>query len=168
MSSRYELAEDGLTYKFTTASGDLYIAYFTEFILTTKDGGELCIPMFGFERKSLHLLQETKIHFDEKVKNTLQYLIREFFRVNPEQGFVYICSQDGGKQRARHVTFSRWFNDLGESYAKYDSPEQYNVDTFYSSLIVLNANTNKEKYVNAFFHTIEIWMGHEAVRESMR
>ncbi|RXK86957.1 DUF6169 family protein [Filimonas effusa] len=166
MSSRYNLAEDGLTYKFTTASGDLYIAYFTEFILTTKDGGELCIPMFGFERKSQHLLQESRMHFDEKVKNTLQHLIREFFRLNPDKGVVYICSQDGGKQRARHVTFSRWFNDLGDAYAKYDSPEEYNENTFYSSLILLNANAEKEQYIDAFFHTIEIWMGHEAARKN--
>lgn len=159
MSNRYNILSAGFEYKFTTTAGDVYTAYFTEYTLITYDHSELVVPMFGFHRQSAPRKERQGIEKDEKVKCTIQFILTEFFRLNPDNGVIYICANDDGKQLGRHLTFSKWVEEMGPAYIKYDSPEVYAKDNFHSSLIVLEANAEKEKFVNAFYYSIGYWMG---------
>lgn len=161
MSDRYELttSEDGLTYQFTTDFGEQYIAYFTEFTLRDFSDMEFMVPMFGFEPRNAGMDKGKRI-FDRKIKNTIQYIIQEFFTKNPENSILYLCSQEDEKARQRKVTFSGWFQELDtDTYIKCDSPKELSFDKFYCSIILLKDNPNKDYLISAFYYTINYWMG---------
>jgi len=150
-------AVEGQDYQFTTQSGDKYTAWFTEFFLQTQDQNELLIYSFGFEcsRNST----ESSLRFDTRIKATIQNIIIEFFKKHPNDAILYICSSADGKARNRHITFSNWFNEFGNNFTKCDSQIQYEGNDFYSSIIILNDNPQKDYLIDAFFFTIEYWMG---------
>jgi hypothetical protein len=51
--------------------------------------------MFGFSRKLALRNKGEGIAKDAKVKATILHIFTEFFRLNPDNGVVYICSQEG-------------------------------------------------------------------------
>ena len=59
MSGRYEIssAQDGTSYHFVTDSGNVYTAYFTEFILMDDNGNDLPVLSFGL---ACHLADQSK------------------------------------------------------------------------------------------------------------
>ena len=159
MSSRYDFtsSDDEESYQFTTESGDKFTVWFTDFFLRNEEGKDIQIYSFGFDRLRNSLDSPNK--FDAKVKATILNIITEFFRKNPHNAVLYICMPADGKARNRHITFSRWFNELGNNFTKCDSPIRYAEHDFYSSLIVLNNNPQKNVFIDAFFFSVEYWMG---------
>lgn len=159
MSSRYNLtlSEEGQSYRFTTDAGNQYTAWFTEFFLQNERGEEFKISSFGFDR--LKVPEEPVIRFDPKVKSTIQHIISTFFAKNSEDAVLYICLPGDGLAKSRHITFDRWFNELGQQFIKYDSHVKYTEDDFYSSLILLANNPCKDILIDAFNYTLIYWMG---------
>ncbi|HET7119078.1 MAG TPA: DUF6169 family protein [Hanamia sp.] len=102
---------------------------------------------------------ESSLRFDTRIKATIQNIIIEFFRKHPNDAILYICSSTDGKARNRHITFSSWFNDFSNDFTKCDSQLKYKENEFYSSIIILNDNPQKHTLINAFYFTIEYWMG---------
>lgn len=103
--------------------------------------------------------EEPTIRFDPGIKSTIQYIISAFFANNPEDAVLYICLPGDGLARSRHITFDRWFNELGHQFIKHDSHVKYAKDDFYSSLILLASNPRKDILIDAFNYTLIYWMG---------
>lgn len=158
MSNHYDLSltKDGKAYQFITDNGDRYVAYFTEFILQNSNGEDIVLSSFGFTKETVSSLQKER--FDPKVKATILFLIQEFFDKNPGEGVLYICLDNDDKGRNRHITFSKWFRELGGDYEKYDAPVSSRAFGLYSSLIVPKASPQKFELKEAFYYTIEYWM----------
>ncbi len=150
------LTADGKAYQFTTDTGEVYIAYFTEFTLGNTNGEDIIITSFGFEKSTAS--KNEKERYDAKVKATIQFIIKEFFDKFPDSGVLYLCLNNDERARNRHITFSKWFHELGDAYEKYDSPSIYREDGFYSSLVLKSLSSRKKELREAFYHTIEYWM----------
>jgi hypothetical protein len=119
LSARYDtiLLSDGSGYQFTTSGGDIYIAYFTEFTLIDSDQNEILATSFGFVNKGAG-----KSHrYDVKIKNTIIHLIMEFFENQDDAAILYICINNNGRERNRHITFGRWFNEMNNDFERYSS-----------------------------------------------
>ena len=91
MSVRYdvEILADGARYEFITSAGDIYIAYFTEFILLDPFEEELSVASFGFNCKRFD--EEKRQRHDGWVKLTIIHIIKEFFNEQTENAILYIC-----------------------------------------------------------------------------
>lgn len=158
MSNHYDLSitPDGKAYQFTTSKGDYYIAYFTEFTLQNSRNEEMVIPCFGFEKRSSTTSKRER--YDARVKATILYIVREFFQRNPDKGVLYLCMNSDEKARNRHITFNKWFLELGTDYEKHDSPSSYQAVGLYSSIVVSSMSDQKSAIIEAFFYTIDYWM----------
>jgi hypothetical protein len=107
LSARYkiEVLKDNAGYKFVTFSGDIYVAYFTEFILLDTAEQDVPIVSFGFTRKRA---DEGQRHgHDIKVKYTIIQIIKDFFNDQSENVFLYICINNDGRARNRQITFNK-------------------------------------------------------------
>jgi hypothetical protein len=144
---------DEKSYQFETSSGALYFAYFSEFILTKADYGELNIFSFGFSRSGTGISVKSK--YDPRIRLTVLFLINNFFKLNSKNSILYLCLNNDGKAKYRHRTFNQWFGDLDRKFIKH----QIVSNDFYSSIILLKSNPLKEEIINAFKHTINIYWG---------
>jgi hypothetical protein len=157
LSARYEInrSEDGTTYHFITSSGNTYIAYFTEFTLQDENGAEVPALSFGFSCKLTN--EEKPQRYDVKIKHTIIYIVNEFFGAQPADAILYLCMNQDGKAKNRHITFDRWFKEASEELEKYNSPNESAKHNFYGSILVKSTNPDKQKFIDAFYFTIEVW-----------
>jgi hypothetical protein len=162
LSNRYELttSDDGLSYQFSSASGDVYYAYFTLFFLQNKQGEEIEIFSFGFDRKETGF--SVQRGFDPLVKATIQHILLDFFKQNHESAAIYVCLTTDGKARNRKITFAKWFNELADDFVKFDSYTQYEEDNFYSSIIIAKNNPYKNSLIEAYYYSLDYWMGSDS------
>ena len=156
MSARYEveIPPDGAGYKFTTSSGDIYIAYFTEFILLDPSEQEISVVSFSFNRKRA---DEKRQRHDNKVKHTIIHIIKEFFNEQTENAILYICMNSDGKARNRQITFNGWYNEFSEDFEKHNSSEAHGKLGFYGSILFKKNNPSKQKLIDSFYFTINYW-----------
>jgi hypothetical protein len=110
-SSRYDIiSSDDAIYTFKTERGVLYQLLF-------KDGSSLLIKhqgLFGFFEFSFEPLDnqlDTRVKFDEKIRNTIEDLLFQFFE-NPDKVLYYVCDSSDNRQLVRQRLFKRWFNEL--------------------------------------------------------
>lgn len=157
MSSRYEFEKlsNGAGYKFITSSGDIYIAYFTEFVLLAPTGNDLVVLSFGFTCKRSD--NKKHQHYDIKVKQTIIFIIKEFFEEQNENAILYICINNDEKARNRQITFNSWFNEFNVDLEKHNSHESLGSLGFYSSILFKRNNPNKQNLIAAFYFTLEYW-----------
>jgi len=157
LSSPYEFEKlkNGAGYKFVTSSGDIYIAYFTEFVLLDQSERDISVVSFGFNCKRAD--EEKRQHFDEKVKQTIIYIIKEFFDEQGENAILYMCMNNDGKARDRHIIFNRWFNEFKEGFEKHNSSEVNGKLGFYGSILLKKGNPDKQKLIDSFYFTINYW-----------
>jgi hypothetical protein len=158
LSNHYDLSStpDGKAYQFITNKGERYVAYFTEFVLQAPDGKDIVIPSFGFEKQTI--TSSKGEGYDDRVKATILFIIQEFFEKNPDNGVLYLCYNNDGKARNRHITFGKWFRELDAAYEKFDSPVAYRSAGLYSSLITSKMSERTAQLKTAFYFTIEYWM----------
>ncbi|MGX5690359.1 DUF6169 family protein [Arcticibacter tournemirensis] len=148
-----EKADDGTSYKFTTTSGLVYVAYFTEFILLDVNGEEIQVVSFGF---ACDRPDETKRH-DSRVKLTIIHIVEEFFATQSDEALLYMCMDGDGKGRNRYITFGRWFREAGGLLEKYNFASRDPKARFYSSIILSSGNPQKQRMIDAFYYTISYW-----------
>jgi hypothetical protein len=155
LSVRYDVekADDGTSYQFTTSSGIIYVAYFTEFTLMESDGDEIRAVSFGF---ACDRSDQVRRH-DGRVRQTIVYIIEEFFKAQPDDAMLYMCMDSDGRGRNRHITFSRWFRDVDSELEKHNFASKDQEEAFYSSIIIKSSNPQKQRIVNAFYYTINYW-----------
>jgi len=155
LSARYEIApgDDGASYRFTTISGLTYIAYFTEFFMMNEDQEEITTYSFGFTCDRMEDIQR----HDTRVKQTIIYIIQDFFDNQPEDVLLYMCMTDDGRARNRHIAFGRWFRDVNESLEKHNFTYRDDNSEFYSSILLKTTNPNKKRFIDAFYFTNQYW-----------
>lgn len=157
MSARYdvEILADGAGYKFITSSGDLYIAYFTAFVLLDPAEQEVPVVSFGFNRKRAD--EKQRQCYDSKIKNTIIHIIEAFFYDQSDSAILYICFNGDGKARNRHIVFSKWYKEFSKDFEKHNSSETHGKLGFYGSIVFEKSNPNKVKLVDSFYFTINYW-----------
>ena len=157
MSSLYEFEKlkDGAGYRFVTLAGDIYIAYFTEFILLDRSGRDISVVSFGFNCQRAN--QDKRHPYDSKVKQTIIYIIKEFFDDQDENAILYLCINNDGKARERQIIFNTWYNEFNEDFEKHNSSEVHGKLGFYGSILFKRSNPNKQKLIDSFYFTINYW-----------
>lgn len=155
MSARYEVerAIDGTSYNFKTSSGITYFAYFTEFVLLDSIEQELNIVSFGFTCDRMEAVKR----YDTKVKQTIIHIIEGFFASQPDNAVLYMCMDNDGKSRNRHITFGCWFREIESDLEKHNFTAKDPKAGFYSSLLLKSSNPEKERLIDAFYFTIHHW-----------
>jgi hypothetical protein len=155
LSALYEIngAIDGSSYQFTTSSGLIYIVYFTEFFLLDIDGHDLQVISFGFTCNNPDAIKT----YDNSVRDTIIHIIKEFFISQPNGALLYMCTGSDGRSRNRHITFGRWFHETDSELEKHNFAAQDPESSFYSSIILNISNPEKERIIEAFYHTIDYW-----------
>jgi hypothetical protein len=151
---KIHLLEDGSGYQFKTSSGDVYVAYFTEFTLLDSEENEIPVVSFGFACKRS---TEEKPRYDSKVKQTIVYIIQDFFNKQPDDAVLYMCMNNDGKARSRHVTFNNWYRELNTDLEKHSSSSEQGNSGFYGSILLKSNNPNKKKLIASFYFTIGYW-----------
>lgn len=155
MSNPYSLRQSVEGYYFVTEKGDEYFAYFTPFSLMDADGQLVETFSFGFECK--RSASSNRLQYDERAKLTLVQIIKAYFETNGENALLYICINNDGRARQRNITFNSWFSELGEGFEKYRSDGRTKKLCFYSTIFVKASNTEKQKFIDAFYYTIDYW-----------
>ncbi|AYL96369.1 DUF6169 family protein [Mucilaginibacter celer] len=148
-----EITEDK-EYRFTTSSGILYNAYFTEFTLIDPDENEIKVVSFGFTCKETI---STKRYYDSKVKHTIVYIINHFFETQPDDAVLYMFMTNDGKARNRHVTFNNWYHELNNNLEKHSSSSELGKKGFYASILFKTNNPQKKRLISSFYFTIDYW-----------
>lgn len=91
---------DNSTYQFITEGGILYVAYF---ICCSHYAPELTNTfMFNFENEGAART------IDLRVRETIVYIIDEFFK-NNQNSIIYICDSLDGRELARKRLFDQWY-----------------------------------------------------------
>lgn len=147
----YNLTRTKDGYTFTAISGLTYSLYFARYYLKDDNGNDIEATSFGFSREP-RVVRNRK--YDGKIKNTILYVILEFFQKNPDTGLVFICNNKDGYGRHRHITFSKWFREANTPIEKFDCGEIHTKDGFYTSFLVRPDNPLKDYYVDSFYMTI--------------
>ncbi|PWV47469.1 DUF6169 family protein [Chitinophaga sp. S165] len=141
--------EDG--HNFTAVSGLTYSLYFGCHYLKDDNGKDIKTTSFGFSHEPRAVRNRI---YDEKIKNTIQYVVLEFFQKNPDTGLIFVCNNADRYGRHRYITFSKWFKEVDAPIEKFDCGEIHTKGGFYTSFLVRPDNPLKEYYVDAFYLTI--------------
>lgn len=108
MSLRYnlEITEKGY-YKFTTELGVEYIAFFTEYSIQDSQGNNHKVFSFGFERSGQYISSKFSNKYDDRIKSTIVFIVREFFKQHGHEALIYSCFQEDEYARHRSIAFSK-------------------------------------------------------------
>jgi len=143
------LTEQG-SYIFTTDNGVEYVAFFTTCPIEDSDGNMHKAYSFGFERSGKYESEKFVHRYDEKIKHTIIFIIKEFFKLNGNDALIYFCFPDDEYARHRSITFSRWHSEaLSEEIQHLKKNTVINDDTYYGGILVLKENPLRELIVEA-------------------
>jgi len=120
--------------------------------LQDKNGTEVPALSFGFSCKLAN--EENPQRYDVKIKHTIIYIVNEFFGAQPADAILYLCMNQDGKAKNRHITFDIWFKEAAEELEKHNSPDESAKHNFYGSILVKSTNPYKQRYIDAFYFTI--------------
>jgi hypothetical protein len=140
-------------YVFTTSLGIEYSVAFSE-----ANVHFLNYPGFIAEI-SFYPLQGNSMAFDNKIRNTIVYLIVQFLESNPENALIFICDVTDHKHVARNKLFQRWFYKFNKgSFQKFDS-EIHITDqvVYYNSLIIHTGNPFKYQLLQSYAQALELY-----------
>ena len=104
--------------------------------------------VFGFKTDHNVML---RIYLDKNIRETIFYIIEEFFDSNPDI-LLYQCETGDSKQAARDRLFVRWFKEYAgnEKYCiRVAKIVAENVE-HYTAIILQQTNPELEKIVNDF------------------
>ncbi len=116
------------------------------------------IPAFGFSAElGATSLQCPASAYDEKVKNTIIYVLSDYFNRNENACLSYICDTKGGYARHRNIVFRRWLRETGYGHIeRVDCRKEYNRAGLYASILIRRENPLKKYYVDAFHRSITV------------
>lgn len=75
----------------------------------------------------------------------------------PAGALLYLCMNQDGKAKSRHITFGRWFKEAADELEKHDAPQESSTQGFYCSIILKSFDPNKQRFLDAFYFTLEYW-----------
>ena len=88
---------------------------------------------------------------DKKVRNTVSYIIEEFFECNPDI-LLYQCETGDNKQAARDRLFIKWFKEYAGSDKYFIKASKIVAEGIenYSAIIVQKSNPNLDTIISDF------------------
>ncbi|TDQ07051.1 DUF6169 family protein [Pedobacter metabolipauper] len=159
MSSLYDITDDDQGYHFVNASGDQYNVYIIVYYLLDPDGEEEdFVPIYSIGFNCIRREPNQQHRFDNKTKKTILRIYSDFMGNNPDGAFIYICDNSDDRERARRITFGRWFSEEneGDIYERHISHVTHLDANWYSCLVVALNNPLKDRIVRAYKYTIKI------------
>ena len=157
MLLRYNLSktEQGV-YQFTTDSGSDYTAFFTSYQLQDQENNIHTVYSFGFDRSGKFNNGKFQHEYDEKIKNTIIYIIKDFFLKNDNKALLYFCYSGDENSRQRSILFSKWCRDEASSDIDHlRKTTVINDEVLYGGILLLKSNPLRELLVNAISNFIE-------------
>lgn len=151
MSLRYnlEITEKGY-YKFTTELGVEYVAFFSEYSIQDSHGNNHRVFSFGFERSGQYISSKFSYKYDYKIKSTIVFIIREFFKKHGNEALIYFCFQDDEYARHRSIAFSKWHREgLSGEIEHHRKHGVYNNEDIYMGILMLKVNPLRELILEA-------------------
>lgn len=151
MSLQYSIAKntDG-SYSFTTDANVNYIAFFTLCQIEDKEGNTHNVYSFGFEKGGAYNSEKFTNKHDLRVKETIIFIVKEFFRLNGSNTLIYFCFSDDKFARHRSITFSKWYKEsLLETVVHHKKSVTFNNTTFYGGALILKENPLRELLIDA-------------------
>ena len=151
MQNHYEICSCEYGYQFKTSSGNNYLITFIPYPAVI-DFLEIEIYMFNIER----IDNCNHDNGDEqKVRNTIIFLIKEFFNEH-KRALITLCDVLDGKQLCRHRLFNRWFNSFNDGILnKIDSEIEIDSEKTFASLLYRRDLKNDMKLKENFGKMIE-------------
>lgn len=142
MSTPYKLTKtDQGSYLFTSDAGLEYTCFFIACPITDNDGNDHFIYSFGFDRSGKFKSTRFANRFDERIKFTIIYIIKEFFRINGDNALLYFCYPDDEFARHRSITFSKWYNEeLSDDIDHFKKDSAYKEEVLYGGMLILKKN----------------------------
>jgi hypothetical protein len=142
LSAPYKLAKtDQGSYLFTSDTGLEYTCFFIACLITDNDGNDHSIYSFGFDRSGKFMSTRYANRFDERIKVTIIYIIREFFRVNGDNVLLYFCYPDDEFARHRSIAFRKWYNEeLSDDIDHFKKDSAYKDEMLYGGMLILKKN----------------------------
>lgn len=152
----YNLTKSEIGYEFVSGAGVRYHLYFSNYYLTDADGNDLVVPMFGFDCVPERSKQDrNQKRHDPRIKATIISLIVDFFEKKPNDGLLYICDQKDDKAENRSILFGAWHKEMADKIEKYDNEHSHAELDFYSSLLIVKDNPDKNKFIEAFYRHLD-------------
>lgn len=151
LQNHYDITETEYGYKFTTILG---VDYFLTFISypSVSDFLATNIYMFNIERNDRNESGQD----DEKVRNTILYVLDTFFSRH-EDALITICDIVDGKQFARKRLFDSWFNKYNDNrLMKLEADCEIDGIPTFASLLYSANHYNKENLKQEFKHLVEL------------
>ncbi|QEK50911.1 hypothetical protein FYC62_03920 [Pedobacter aquae] len=151
MSLRYNITKnpDG-SYNFITDGNIEYVAFFTLCQINDKEGNEHTVYSFGFEKAGSYKSDKFKTKYDLKVKETIIFIIKEFFKLNGDGTLIYFCFSDDEFARHRSITFSKWYREsLFETIEHHKKSVKQNDVVFYCGALIARENPLRELLIGA-------------------
>lgn len=142
MSALYNLlkTDQGL-YSFTTDTGISYTAFFIACPIKDKEANEHIAYSFGFDREGKFELAKFSHAYDVKVKNTIVYIIKEFFDKNGDKALLYLCYPEDEYARHRSIIFSKWHKEeLLDQITHIKKNTTFNDEILYGGILVTKEN----------------------------
>lgn len=151
------LTEQG-SYLFKTNADISYSAFFTSCNIDDKEGNTHHAFSFGFERCGKYSSEKFANKYDQRIKCTIIFIIKEFFRLHGNDALIYFCFQDDEYARHRSIVFNRWYvEEFAYDVEHYKKTVIIKENMLYGGMLILRDNPLGElliEAVNAFFDEI--------------
>jgi hypothetical protein len=136
----FTISEDG-SYKFTTDLNHHYLIYFTESQISDSERNSHTLYNLGFSRDGDFSCEPFTGKYDSKIRNTILFILHDFFVKNDHRVLIYFCFGEDGYSRHRKIVFSSWCKLADIPVAKYDSIIRYEETDIYGSLIIFTGQS---------------------------
>ncbi len=141
--------EDG-SYHFISREGHSYLVYFSESVFPDADGNIHTIYTLGFSRNGKHTNELFVNKYDASVKDTIMFIVNNFFKRNDHRTLIFICFAEDGYSRHRSIVFKQWGNELDASIEKHSTKIEYQEIDMYAALMIVRENPLKKLILDAF------------------
>jgi len=98
----------------------------------------------------------TGSEYDEKIKRTIVYIVRNFLNKYTHHALVYFCYPDDEYSRHRSIIFSKWCNEeMMEDIEHIKRNSVFRNEKFYGGMLVLKSNPLRTLLIKAVLDFID-------------
>lgn len=96
---------------------------------------------------------------DPLVSVTLSYILKRFFKKNPDRIITFVCDSTDGKESGRFKLFEKWFEMNNSRRLFYKENYYHKGDfNFYAGMIMKSNNPHRESAIKAFKETMGLYL----------
>lgn len=151
--NHYEIKECEYGYQFLTAFEISYTITFIEYPTVS-----ICLstPVFMLNIERGNVIGHGHSNGDDnRVRNTILYLIKTFFEKN-EKALITLCDVVDGRQGARKKLFDQWYKEFSKDrFCKLDASCYIEEEETFASLFFRNDTYDRTNLEKAFQELVE-------------